>query len=135
MVLEKTKADIRPRDAIVSPGEFPAAVQGAEIIVTTQTVFSAGYGEGGVFYDNKSNEIKENTTDVTFKTELSGLRIPVMIGYHVFGEETGVFGLRAFGGGSAFILTSVSAEGLNKDDFTSPAYGVFLGFGFWPCLF
>ena len=87
------------------------------------------YGEGGVFWVQKSNEITENTTDFTFKTELSGLRIPVMVGYHLLGKETGMAGLRAFGGASVFILTSVSAEGLTKDDFTSPTYGVFLGAG------
>jgi hypothetical protein len=52
-----------------------------------------------------------------------------MVGYHLLGKETGMTGLRAFGGASVFILTSVSAEGLTKDDFTSPTYGVFLGAG------
>ena len=87
------------------------------------------YGEGGIFWVKKSNEITENTTDFTFKTDLSGIRIPVMVGYHLLGKEAGIAGLRIFGGASAFILTSVEAEGLTKDDFTSPTYGVFLGAG------
>lgn len=87
------------------------------------------YGEGGVFWVQKSNEISADTTDTEFKTDLSGIRIPVLVGYHLLGKETGLVGLRAFGGASAFILTSVTAEGLTKDDFTSPTYGAFLGAG------
>ena len=93
------------------------------------------YGEGGAFWVQKSNEISENSTDAKFKTDLSGIRIPVLVGYHLLGKETGLVGLRAFGGGSVFILTSVSAEGLSKDDFTSPAYGVFAGAGLDVAIF
>ena len=38
-------------------------------------------------------------------------------------------GLRVFGGGSAFLVTGVTGEGLSKDDFESPTYGVFAGAG------
>jgi hypothetical protein len=92
------------------------------------------YGEAGAFWDNKSNEIKEDVTNTTIETDLSGVRIPVMVGYHFLGKETGTVGLRGFGGGSVFILTSVSDD-LNKDDFTSPTYGVFLGFGLDVAMF
>lgn len=87
------------------------------------------YGEGGIFWSYKSNEIEQITNNQTFKTSISGLRFPVMVGYHLLGKETGIVGLRAFGGGSLFLITSVDAEGLTKDDFTSPTYGVFLGAG------
>jgi len=87
------------------------------------------YGEGGIFWVHKSNKITENTTDVDFDTKLAGIRIPLMVGYHLLGKEKDVLGLRAFGGGSVFFLSSVTAEGLSLDDFNSAHYGVFLGLG------
>jgi hypothetical protein len=87
------------------------------------------YGEGGIFWSYKSNEFTAIDTNLTFNTDISGIRIPVMVGYHLLGKEKDIFGLRAFGGGSIFLITSVDAEGLTKDDFTSPTYGVFLGLG------
>ncbi|MCU0344268.1 MAG: PorT family protein [Ignavibacteriaceae bacterium] len=87
------------------------------------------YGEGGIFWTYKSNEISANDTNFVFSTSQSGVRIPVMVGYHLLGKETDIIGLRAFGGGSMTILSNVDAEGLTKDDFTSPTYGVFLGAG------
>lgn len=88
------------------------------------------YFEGGLFWVNKSTEFKENSTDNTFSTEFSGLRVPVMVGYHLLGEEGSIFGLRGFGGASAFILTSQKNPfDIPKDDFTSLSWGVFLGAG------
>ena len=87
------------------------------------------YGEGGVFYAKKSTEFTSTTANLNFETGISGLRIPAMIGYHLLGEEKGAFALRIFGGGSAFIVTSVTGEGLSKDDFESPTWGVFAGAG------
>ena len=93
------------------------------------------YGEGGIFWSYKSNEFSATDTNFTFNTDISGIRIPVMVGYHLLGKETGLVGLRAFGGASLFLITSVDAEGLTKDDFTSPTYGVFLGAGLDISLF
>ena len=87
------------------------------------------YGEGGIFWVYKSNEFTANATDNKLSTDLSGIQIPVMVGYHLLGKESGIIGLRAFGGASAFILTKVNALGLTKDDFTTASYGVFLGAG------
>lgn len=47
----------------------------------------------------------------------------------VLGDQKDQFALRVFGGGSAFIVTSVNAPGASKDDFTSPTWGVFAGAG------
>ena len=93
------------------------------------------YGEGGIFWTYKSNEISANDTNFTFSTTQSGVRIPIMIGYHLLGEEKGLIGLRAFGGGSITIVSNVDAEDLSTDDFTSPTYGVFLGAGLDLSLF
>ena len=87
------------------------------------------YGEGGIFWTYKSNEYNSETDTITFNTEMSGIHIPVMVGYHLLGKGTGAFGLRVFGGASVLILTKVDALDLTKDDFNKANWGVFLGAG------
>jgi len=87
------------------------------------------YGEGGIFWTYKSNEYKSEDETVKFNTEMSGINIPIMIGYHLLGKGAGSFGLRAFGGASVLILTQVDALELTKDDFNKASWGVFLGAG------
>ena len=87
------------------------------------------YGEGGVFYATKSTAFTESSAKLEFTNDINGVRIPVGFGFHLIGNEKGLFALRVFGGGSAFIITSVNAPGASKDDFTSPTWGVFAGAG------
>ena len=87
------------------------------------------YGEGGIFWTYKANDISETDTNITLSTSLSGIRIPIVVGYHILGSETDFLSLRAFGGGSITVISNVDVEGLSKSDFTSPTYGVFLGAG------
>ena len=87
------------------------------------------YGEGGVFYATKSMAFTVASTNLEFENDFNGVRIPVALGYHLIGDQQGQFALRVFGGGSAFIVTSVSAPGASMDDFTSPTWGVFAGAG------
>lgn len=87
------------------------------------------YGEGGIFWVHKSNKVTEETTNYDFDTELSGIRIPLMVGYHLLGSEGGIIGLRGFAGASVFLLNSVDVRGLSSSDFESANYGVFLGVG------
>lgn len=87
------------------------------------------YGEGGIFWTYKSTKYEEVDTTFTFNTEISGIRIPAMIGYHLLGEGAGSLGLRAFGGASVFIVTQVNAFELTEDDFNKASWGVFLGAG------
>jgi hypothetical protein len=87
------------------------------------------YVEGGLFYAKKSLAFTETSTNAKFDTGITGLRIPVMVGYHLLGAPKDFFSLRVFGGGAAFMVTSVTAEGFNKSDFKSPTYGVFAGAG------
>jgi hypothetical protein len=87
------------------------------------------YGEGGVFYATKSTAFTVASANLEFENDLNGVRIPVILGYHLLGDQKDQFALRIFGGGSAFIVTSVSAPGASKDDFTSPTWGVFAGAG------
>ena len=87
------------------------------------------YGEGGIFWTYKSNEYNSEADTIKFNTEMSGIHIPVMVGYHLLGKGTGSFGLRVFGGASVLILTKVDALELTKDDFNKASWGVFLGAG------
>lgn len=87
------------------------------------------YGEGGIFWTYKSNEYNSNDNQITFNTEISGIRIPAMIGYYLLKEEATLIGLRAFGGASVLIVTTVNALELTKDDFNDASWGVFLGAG------
>ena len=87
------------------------------------------YGEGGLFYATKSTAFTVASTNLEFENDLNGVRIPVALGYHLINDQKDQFALRVFGGGSAFIVTSVNAPGASKDDFTSPTWGVFAGAG------
>jgi hypothetical protein len=87
------------------------------------------YGEGGLFYATKSMAFTSTSTKQEFTNDINGVRIPVVLGFHLIGNEKGLFALRVFGGGSAFIITSVNAPGASKDDFTSPTWGLFAGAG------
>jgi hypothetical protein len=96
----------------------------------TVSVGEKFYGEGGIFWVNKSTEFKESSTNNTFSNDFSGIRIPAMVGYHLLGKEGDILGLRGFGGASAFILTSTKNPfDIPKDDFTSVTWGLFLGAG------
>jgi len=95
----------------------------------TISMGDAFYGEGGIFWTYKSTEFTEDATDNKFSTELSGIRIPALAGFHLLNNETSVVGLRAFGGASVFIITTVNALDLTKDDFNTASWGVFLGAG------
>jgi hypothetical protein len=87
------------------------------------------YGETGLFYAKKSTEFTSATTNFNFESGITGLRIPALLGYHLLGSEKDMLGLRIFGGGTLFLVTSVDAQGMSKDDFESPTFGVFAGAG------
>jgi hypothetical protein len=86
------------------------------------------YFEPGIFWLKQSTEYNSGSStqsDVDF--DISGVMIPMTVGYKLMGDENSDFGLRAFGGASAFILTHV--KDLDKDDFNGANFGVFLGGG------
>ncbi len=87
------------------------------------------YLEGGVFYARRSTDITATSGQTVDVSGITGLRIPVAVGYHLIGDSRSGLALRGFGGASAFIVTSVSATGMSKSDFSSPTYGVFAGLG------
>src|SRR5687767_8530219 len=86
------------------------------------------YVEPGLFFMKQSTEYtSSNSNDPDVEYNISGLRIPIAVGYKLLSDENSEFGLRAFGGLSAFILTHV--KDLEKDDFKSASFGTFLGAG------
>jgi hypothetical protein len=88
------------------------------------------YVDPGIFYVKKSTQfVEEGTTPQELKLNMSGIRIPVAVGYHLLGNEESLAALRILGGGSAFFMTGVDAEGANKEDFKSPSWGLFAGAG------
>ncbi len=87
------------------------------------------YLETGLFLTKKSTEFTEDVDDIKFDTKITGLRFPLVIGYHLLGNEGSILGLRAFGGGALSLVTGVNAPGLSKDDFNSPTGAVLLGAG------
>lgn len=93
------------------------------------------YIEPGVYYATKSTEFTYSSSPNTTISEdalIKGIRVPVAVGVGVLGNEKSLISLRAFGGGSGFFLTGVG-DAIDKDNVTSPTWGVFAGAGldFW----
>lgn len=86
------------------------------------------YFEPGVFYQTESAEFSSANDPQLSDLKLNGFRIPVAVGFDLLGNADSTVGLRVFGGGSGFFLASVS-DGLDKDDYSSPQWGVFAGAG------
>jgi hypothetical protein len=89
------------------------------------------YGEAGAFYAEKSTEFTSSqaASFSSFESSIKGVRIPALVGYRLFGDQKEMLGIRIFGGGALFMVTSVDAPGLTKDDLESPTFGVFAGAG------
>lgn len=93
------------------------------------------YVEPGIFYVGKAAEFSSTSgmsNPVTEDLVIRGFRVPVAVGVGVLGNEETFASLRAFGGASGFFVTGVG-DALDKDDITSPTWGVFVGTGldFW----
>lgn len=93
------------------------------------------YIEPGVYYATKSTEFTYSSSPSTSISEdalLKGIRVPVAVGFGLLGNEKSLASLRVFGGGSGFFLTGVG-DAIDKDNVTSPTWGVFAGAGldFW----
>lgn len=88
------------------------------------------YIEPGLFYmtENAEATTVNNGVNTLTDAKFNGIRIPLAVGLNILGNTESSFGLRVFGGGSAFLLTRVS-EGLDKNDFNNSKWGVFAGVG------
>lgn len=87
------------------------------------------YFEPGLFYVKKTTEyVPEGTTNFDdLKYDISGFRVPLTVGFNLVGNSASTFGLRGFGGVSAFFLSDI--KNLDKDDFNKASWGTYLGLG------
>jgi len=115
----------------ISTGSGEASAKAGWQLGATMVFGEKLYFEPGLFYVGKSSEYttsSNSSSQQEFEADFNGFRIPVAVGYNLLGNSQSTVTLRAFGGGSAFFLTSVG-DGFDKDDFKSSTYGVFAGAG------
>ena len=87
------------------------------------------YFEPGIFYVKKNTEfVDENTSGLEDQDfNISGIRIPLTVGFNLLGNAGSPVSLRGFGGVSAFFLADI--KDLDKDDFNTASWGTYLGLG------
>jgi hypothetical protein len=113
-------------------GDFKAKV-GLQLGGSVMFSMKKIYLEPGVFYIQKSTQFNSSSSSVEdVKFDISGIRIPVSIGYN-FGYEKSTVNARIFGGGSAFILTNT--KNIDKDAIKNAQWGVYAGAGLDISLF
>jgi hypothetical protein len=90
--------------------------------------------EPSVFWQRTSQYVtdKEDTENIQNLTDLSSIRVPVMLGYHIVGgKEEKAFALRIFAGPAGTFLTKVNSDltDLTKDDFNKFLVDIDAGLG------
>lgn len=79
------------------------------------------YVEPGVQWATTTKDLvdKDDPESVNFKTNINMFRIPVLLGYHVLGNEESLADLRIFAGPAGSFITGVKsdADDISKDDF------------------
>ncbi len=86
------------------------------------------YLEPGIYWTHKSTEYQTNQSnaqDIEYK--MSGIRIPVAVGYNLLGKVKKLVNVRPMAGVSAFFLTGV--DDLDKASFKTATWGLFAGAG------
>lgn len=86
------------------------------------------YIEPGLYWTHKSTEYQTSVSgaqDIDYK--MSGIRIPVAVGYNLLGKVKKLVNVRPMAGVSAFFLTSI--KDLDKDAFKTANWGLFAGAG------
>ena len=91
------------------------------------------YFEPGIFWNTMSKDlydINDPDPDI-FQNTINSIRVPAVIGYHIIGDEEGIFDIRIFGGAGASFVTGVNndSDDLNKDDFKSMLFDLNAGIG------
>jgi hypothetical protein len=96
------------------------------------------YVESGFFIQYQGHELQtidQNSQSVLFSNDIKSMYLPFNCGYHILGNEEGLFGLRLFAGASWQSITHIDSEvpDLNLEDVESPIWGVYggLGVNFW----
>ena len=91
------------------------------------------YFEPGIYWNTITKDLYNvNDPDKeAFKNTIKAIRVPAVIGYHILGDEDGIFDLRIFGGAGASFVTGVDSEtpDLEKSDFKSMLFDLNAGVG------
>jgi opacity protein-like surface antigen len=95
--------------------------------------------EPGIFYVGKTSEYTTGTgsTASNITAGLQGIRVPVALGLEVLGKSSSTFGVRLFGGPSAFFVTKISddLDQAQRDNISKTNFGLFAGAGLDLSLF
>lgn len=84
--------------------------------------------EPGIFWTHRSTEYTSTVSGAQNASyDISGIRIPLGVGFTVLGSKESLINVRALGGFSGFFLTSV--KDFDKDDFNTANWGVYAGAG------
>ena len=91
------------------------------------------YFEPGIYWNTMTKDLYmvDDPNEELFKNTISSIRVPAKIGYHIIGDEEGIFDLRLFAGAGCSFVTGVNSEapGLEKDDFKSMLFDFNAGLG------
>jgi len=91
------------------------------------------YFEPGIYWNTMTKDLYNvnDPDEEAFKNTINSIRIPLDLGYHIIGDEDGIFDLRLFGGVAGSFITSVNSDSpdLSKDDFKSMLFDVHGGLG------
>jgi hypothetical protein len=86
------------------------------------------YFEPGIFWLQKSTEYVDESSQLdNVKYDISGIRVPLGLGFNLLGNDKSAVGLHIIGGASAFFLTNV--KNLEIDDFKKAQWGLYAGAG------
>ncbi|MDF2191438.1 outer membrane beta-barrel protein [Paraflavitalea sp. CAU 1676] len=86
------------------------------------------YFEPGLYWTHKSTEYTTTSSSgQNIDYNMSGIRIPLTVGYSILGGTKSLVNVRALGGFSGFFLTSISD--LDKDAFNTATWGLYAGAG------
>ncbi|NVK27834.1 MAG: PorT family protein [Flavobacteriia bacterium] len=91
------------------------------------------YVEPGIYWNTMTKDLYDvnDPNEEIFSNTIHSIRLPVTVGYHLIGDESGIFDLRIFGGAAGSFITSVNSDapGLEKDDFNSLLLDLHAGVG------
>ena len=76
------------------------------------------YVEPGIVWGVKNVDFVDSSTDAGFNNKISGMKIPVLVGYRFFGRSENLLNLRVFVGATANFNTSYKKEDIAVNDST-----------------
>jgi hypothetical protein len=91
------------------------------------------YVEPGIYWNTISKDLYNvnDPDEQLFENTISAIRVPIDVGYHIIGEEDGIFDLRLIGGVAGTFVTGVKSDvpDLDKTDFNPTLIDLHGGLG------